>query len=78
MKALFVALLLIPTLAQAKEHKFVWKTKDVNLEFKTSAETWEVAYERAAQFCFKYLVEKETKLTTDRGLDIIDLCANPR
>lgn len=77
MKWLLATVLLCST-AQAKEFKFKWESGRDLLQYKTNADTWEEAYKRAAEFCFDFLTKRETNLTEEKGLDIIDICANPR
>jgi hypothetical protein len=64
--------------AQAKEFTFKFNINRDQLQYKTDADTWEIAYKRAANFCFDFLAKREKTLTEDKGLDIIDVCANPR
>ena len=44
---------------------------------KETANSYEDAFDSAAQQCFRHY-KGEGKVTEDRGLDIIDICANPR
>lgn len=94
---LLAAVMMSASMAQAwvstptaeKEHKFVYHRKDANqqmqtFEFSSTAPTYEEAYEKAAQACYRHFRDetKETQrgrhLSEDQGLDIIDTCANPR
>jgi len=77
MKALIFTLLLCST-AEAKEFKFTYILGRDQLQYKTNADTWEEAFKRGADFCFDFFVKKESVISEDRGLDIIDICANPR
>lgn len=99
MKTSLLVLILMTTasIAQAwvstptaeKEHHFVYHRKDANqqmqsFEFSSTAPSYEEAYEKAAQACYRHFRD-ETKnqqrgrhLNEDQGLDIIDTCANPR
>jgi hypothetical protein len=77
MKALIFALLLCST-AQAEEFHFKYILGRDMLQYKTEAATWEEAFKRGADFCFKFFVDREKNLTEEKGLDIIDTCANPR
>lgn len=61
----------------AKEYSFKFRMAGQTLELKQSAGSYEEAYERAAQQCFKFF-KGPGKVSEDRGLDIIDVCANPR
>lgn len=64
-----------------KAHKFVYRMKSTQnvevFEFSSTAPSYEDAFERAADACFKHF-KNGKKLTEDSGLDIIDVCANPR
>lgn len=55
------------------EHKLSKET----FELKKSAPSYEDAFDSAAQQCFQHY-KGQGKITEDRGLDIIDVCANPR
>lgn len=70
---------MLPNFALAKEYHFVFKMQDKNqtIEYKTEADSWNEAYRDAAVFCKNFLKKKE-KLTEERILDIVDICANPR
>lgn len=60
-----------------KEYTFKYKLADQSLEIKRSAASYEDAYEQAAQQCFNYF-KGSSRVSEERGLDIIDVCANPR
>ncbi|NJO48103.1 MAG: hypothetical protein HC840_00140 [Leptolyngbyaceae cyanobacterium RM2_2_4] len=77
MKYLILALLLCSA-AEAKEFHFKYTLDRDLLEYKTNADTWEEAFKRGASFCFDFFVKREKTLTEEKGLDIIDTCANPR
>lgn len=72
-----ICLVLLCSTAQAKEFKFTYLFRRDKLQYKTDADTWEQAFERGSQFCFDFYAKREP-LTEDRGLEIIDACANPR
>lgn len=55
--------------AATKQEK-IWQTRE-------SAPSYEEAFEKAAMACYRYYKNGE-RLTEERGLDIIDTCANPR
>lgn len=76
MKSLIFALLLCST-AQAEEFKFTYIFDGNRLQYKTDAPDWETAFGRAAEFCFKFFIKKEKVFREEKGLDIIDTCANP-
>lgn len=63
--------------AASKEYTFKYKLSGQSLEVKKAAGSYEEAYEQAAQQCFNFY-KGSNKVTEDRGLDIIDVCANPR
>lgn len=63
--------------AATKEYTFKYKLSGQSLELRKVAGSYEEAYEQAAQQCFKYY-KGAGKVSEDRGLDIIDVCANPR
>lgn len=71
-----------------KQHKFIYRTSDPSpagtFEFSSTSPTYEEAYDQAALACYKhyrdYIKTKNSQkhLKEDQGLDIIDVCANPR
>jgi hypothetical protein len=74
----YLILLLLCGTANATEYKFTYTIGRDQLLYKTEAKTWEEAFKRGADFCFDFLVKKEKALSEEKGLDIIDICANPR
>jgi hypothetical protein len=76
MKILIFALLC--STANATEFKFTYTLDRDQLQYKTDAKNWDEAFKRGAQFCFDFFVKKEKALSEEKGLDIIDTCANPR
>ena len=60
-----------------KEYSFKYSLKGDSLEIRRPAQSYEDAFEAAAQQCFNYYKGSE-KIGEQRGLDIIDVCANPR
>lgn len=75
-----MALAATPT-TEVKPQSFTFKYRyqGETLEVRRQAPAWEVAFEQAAQTCFEhYKRHHGTRLTEDQGLDIIDVCANPR
>ena len=60
-----------------REYIFKYKLSGETLEIKRSALSYEDAYAQAAQQCFSHY-KGAAKVSEDRGLDIIDVCANPR
>ncbi|MFP5519761.1 MAG: hypothetical protein ACLGGX_07650 [Bdellovibrionia bacterium] len=87
MKAIttLILALVVSTQAQAwiakspveKEYSFKFRLQQETLEIRKKAASYEDAFETAAQECFNHFKNGE-KLSEDRGLDIIDVCANPR
>lgn len=63
--------------AAGKEYTFKYKLSGTTLEIKRTAPSYEDAYEQAAQQCFNYFKNGQ-RVSESRGLDIIDVCANPR
>ncbi|WP_415061459.1 hypothetical protein [Bdellovibrio sp.] len=63
--------------APGKEYTFKYQLSGQTLEVKRAAGSYEEAYEQAAQQCFSFY-KGAGKVSEDRGLDIIDVCANPR
>ncbi len=62
----------------AKEYKFTYRSSPTgNLEIKQQASSQEVAFKLAAKECFKQLTGGIYP-GAERGLDIIDICANPK
>ena len=63
---------------QVKEFKFVFKaTVNSNIEVKKQATTKEAAFKLAAHECYQHLTAGKYP-GEERGLDIIDICANPK
>lgn len=60
-----------------KDYKFKFKLDKETYEYQMKANTYEDAYEKAAQACFTHF-KAGRRVSEDRGLDIIDVCANPR
>lgn len=57
--------------------KYNWEGKELALDYR--AQSWEDAFKKAADACFRhYSREAGGRLSEDTGLDIIDVCANPR
>ncbi len=60
-----------------KEYTFKFKMKTGTFDYSRSAPSYDEAYEAAAQACFKHF-KAGRHISEDQGLDIIDVCANPR
>lgn len=65
------------TAPQTREYVFKYSLSGQALEIRKPASSYEDAYAQAAQQCFSFYKGKG-KVSEDRGLDIIDVCANPR
>lgn len=85
-KALITAILLVVSsfshawiekTPQQKSYDFKFKLKSDSFTFTRSAASYEEAYETAAQACFKHF-KAGKHVSEEEGLDIIDVCANPR
>lgn len=63
--------------ADLESFKFQFKYASESLVLETKAKNFEEALPRLAQVCFDHF-KKNVKLTESTGLDIIDVCANPR
>ncbi len=61
----------------SKDYVFKFQLAGQALEIRKPASTYEDAFEKAAQECFNFY-KGSGKVTESRGLDIIDVCANPR
>ncbi len=46
-------------------------------EYSLNASSYEEAFDKAAQSCFRHF-KQGRRVSQDQGLDIIDVCANPR
>lgn len=81
MIALSMLLLSLNTFAapqpETKEYRFKFNFRGLAFEYKQKSDSFEKAYEMAAKACYKHYKNGQ-KLTEDAGLDIIDVCANPR
>lgn len=63
--------------APSKEYLFKYSLSGEKLEVRSPAASYEEAFEKAAQKCFNHY-KGSGKVSENRGLDIIDVCANPR
>lgn len=71
---LLLIIILLPTLSLAAEFNFKYKDGS---QIKIKAKNWDAAYKIAAKQCFQKLTNGKYP-GDERGLDIIDICANPR
>lgn len=83
MRAIILSLLMATSVlhcstSEAKEFRFTYTVGRDKLQYKTDAADWYEAHDRGAQFCYAFFVKREINLTEDKGLEIIDACANPR
>lgn len=62
---------------QQKSYDFNFKLKADTFKYSRTAASYEEAYEHAANACFKHF-KNGKRLSENEGLDIIDVCANPR
>ncbi|MBX2996044.1 MAG: hypothetical protein KF681_14555 [Bdellovibrionaceae bacterium] len=90
--ALFLLIALVSFQASAwvstptieKQHKFVYRMKSEVFEFASTSPSYEEAFDKAASACYRHFRDNtkarsgQAKLSEDQGLDIIDVCANPR
>lgn len=60
-----------------KPYSFKFKLKTDSFEYTRKAASYDEAYESAAQACFSHY-KNGHHLNENEGLDIIDVCANPR
>jgi hypothetical protein len=58
-------------------YSFKFHMKGETYEYQQSANTYEEAFSNAAKACFSHF-KAGRHLSEDDGLDIIDVCANPR
>lgn len=61
----------------AKVYSFKFKMQNETFEFSKQAPSYEEAFETAAKACYRHF-KGGRRISEDRGLDIIDVCANPR
>jgi hypothetical protein len=60
-----------------KNYSFKYKMKAGTFDYERTAVSYEEAYEAAAMACFAHY-KGNRHLAEEDGLDIIDVCANPR
>lgn len=61
----------------SKMYTFKFNMHKETFEYSQKAPSYEEAFDKAAQACYRHYKAGQ-RLTEDRGLDIIDVCANPR
>lgn len=62
---------------EPQEFRFKFNFKGQSYEVRQKSQSYEDAFEKAAKACFSYYKAGQ-KLNEEKGLDIIDICANPR
>ncbi len=67
----------ISTNQSEQTYNFKFRMKSEIFEVKQSSGSYEEAFEKAAQSCFQHF-KGNRRVSEDQGLDIIDVCANPR
>jgi hypothetical protein len=82
--ALLLACFSLTAMASTNPHagedqlfQFKFRMKGELYEYSQKSSTYEEAYERAAKACFQHF-KAGRHVSEDQGLDIIDVCANPR
>ncbi|MCX7977981.1 MAG: hypothetical protein N2578_03160 [Bdellovibrionaceae bacterium] len=80
MRYIFLFSLIVSSISfgqESRDYTFKYELNGEKFAYSTRAGTWEDAYEKAADACFKNY-RGRGKITEERALDIIDTCANPR
>lgn len=60
-----------------KTYNFKYKYNNETYEIRKPANSYEEAFDHASSECFKHFKGNQP-VSEDKGLDIIDVCANPR
>lgn len=60
-----------------KVYSFKFTLKGHIYQYQQKSQSYEDAFEKAAQACYQHY-KGGKRLSEDQGLDIIDVCANPR
>ncbi len=60
-----------------KLYSFQFKMKGQTFQYSQNSDSYEEAFEKAARACYQHFKGGQ-RLSEDQGLDIIDVCANPR
>lgn len=60
-----------------KSYSFKFRMENETYEYQQKASSYEDAFAKAAEACFKHF-KQGRRLSEDRGIAIIDVCANPR
>lgn len=67
----------VSTTPSEKLYKFKYNIQGQTLQYEQKAQSYEDAMEKVAVQCFKEL-KGHGRVSEEKGLDIIDICANPR
>lgn len=67
----------VETAPVQKEYSFKYELHKKSFNPRVKAASYEDAFHTAAQQCFDFYRDGK-KVSEDKGLDIIDVCANPR
>lgn len=80
MKFLFL-LTFLPSVVFGAEFNFTYVFVEGRiqnkLQYKTEAASWDEAMEKGANFCYNFFAAGKD-MDKKKGLDIIDVCANPK
>ncbi len=80
MKWLILVIILVPQIGISKEYLFTYNFREdgqvKTLKYKTDADSWQVAFDRGATFCYNFF-DKMKSFDEDRLVRVIDTCANP-
>lgn len=77
MRFLLIIMMLVPSVSFAKEYKFKWIDGRNMLQYKTEANDWYTAFDKASDFCFKFFADRELTFNKARLEEVVDVCANP-
>jgi hypothetical protein len=64
-------------LSEKQVFAFKYKLKGESFEYTQASTSYETAFEAAAKACYQHF-KGGHHISEDQGLDIIDVCANPR
>ena len=75
-----LAILMLSSIANAKEYELTYNFQDGNrvkiVKYKTNTDTLKEAKDLGAQFCFNFFADQRP-FDEDYLLSVIDTCANP-
>lgn len=72
----FLAITLLASMAHA-DFKFKYELEGTQLELVQTDQEWDSAFKKASQKCFDFYMKKKP-YSEAYGLDVIDVCANPK